>query len=73
MTSPALTICKTACDFLSWQRLFHLFHLQPPNQLILMVTYDATLKLAELEPPLSLRLSETVMTLYIQSSTNKGR
>lgn len=73
MTSPVLNTYKTACDFLSWQRLFHLLHLQPPIQLVPMMTYGAMLKLAELVLPLSLLLSENVVALYIQTSTNKDR
>ena len=73
MTSPVLNTYKTACDFLSWQRLFHLLHLQPPIKLVPMMTYGVMFKLAELVPSLSPLLSQNVVALYIRSSTNKDR
>ena len=65
MTSPVLNAYKIVCEFLSLQKLLQLPHQQPPYQLVLMMIYNATLKLAELVPCLFLLSSKNSAALDI--------
>ena len=46
--TPVINAYKIACGFLPWQKLLQLLHQQPPYQLVLMVIFNATLKLPRL-------------------------
>ena len=65
VTSPVINAYKIGCDFLLWQKLLQLLHQQPPYQLVLMVIYNATLKLAELALHLFLLSSKNSVTIDI--------
>ena len=65
VTSPVINAYKIGCDFLPWQKLLQLLHQQPPYQLVLMVIYNATLKLAELVPRFFLLSSKVAFDIYL--------
>ena len=65
VTSPVINAYKIGCDFLPWQKLLQLLHQQPPYQLVLMVIYNATLKLAELVPCFFLLSSKVALNIYL--------
>ena len=62
---PVLNVYKMACEFLSSQKLLQLLHQQTPYQLVLMLIYNAILKLAELVPHLFLFSSRNSVALDI--------
>ena len=67
VTSAVLNAYKMACEFLLSPKLLQLLHQQPPYQLvlILIVIFNATLKLAELAPCLFLHSSKNSLALDI--------
>ena len=63
--TPVINAYKIAHDFLPWQKLLQLLHQQPPYQLLLMVIFNATLKLTELVPPFFLLSSKNSVAFNI--------
>ena len=63
--TPVINAYKIACDFLPWQKLLQLLHQLPPYQLVLMVIFNATLKLAELIPRIFLLSSKNSVAFDI--------